>query len=154
MKAVGYIRVSTDKAEQADSIKNQKNQIENFVKSNGYTLEKNYVDIESGTTAKRKELIKMLQDLENDKFEVIITKELSRLARNGELSYKIRNLCSKKDIHIITLDDTINTVKENENLFGLFSWVYEQESKNTSRRIKLSLNSKYKKGTIFSSPGY
>lgn len=88
----------------------------------------------------------MIQDSEEKKFDVILAKELSRLARNGELSYKIKNLCENQGIHIITLDKAINTLIENTKIFGLYAWLYEQESQNTSNRVKESLKTRAIKG--------
>ena len=105
-----------------------------------------YVDIQTGTTARRKNLQKMIQDAQEKKFDIILAKELSRLARNGELSYKIKNLCENQGIHIITLDNAINTLVGNTNMFGLYAWMYEQESQNTSNRVKETLRTRAKKG--------
>ncbi|MDY7217735.1 recombinase family protein [Bacillus subtilis] len=106
-----------------------------------------YVDVQSGTTAKRKKLQRMIEDAQDKKFDIILAKELSRLARNGELSYKIKNLCEKNQgIHIITLDNAINTLTGNTNMFGLNTWMYEQESQNTSNRVKETLKTRAKKG--------
>jgi site-specific DNA recombinase len=65
------------------------------------------VDVQTGTTGKRKNLQKMIEEAQEKKFDIILAKELSRLARNGELSYKIKNLCENQGIHIITLDNSM-----------------------------------------------
>lgn len=67
---------------------------------------------------------------------MIMAKELSRLARNGRLSYEIRDMVIQNNIHIITLDNAINTIEGNVDNFGLFAWLYEQESQRTSNRLK------------------
>jgi DNA invertase Pin-like site-specific DNA recombinase/ssDNA-binding Zn-finger/Zn-ribbon topoisomerase 1 len=104
------------------------------------------VDVQTGTTGKRKNLQKMIEEAQAKKFDIILAKELSRLARNGELSYKIKNLCENQGIHIITLDNAINTLTGNTNMFGLYAWMYEQESQNTSNRVKETLRTRAKKG--------
>ncbi|MEN0648143.1 recombinase family protein [Caldifermentibacillus hisashii] len=101
-------------------------------------------DVESGTTAKREELQKLIEDAQNKEFDIILAKELSRLARNGELSYKIKNLCENQGIHIITLDNAINTLTGNTHMLGLYAWMYEQESQNTSNRVKETLKTRAK----------
>ncbi|MCP9021395.1 MULTISPECIES: recombinase family protein [Bacillus] len=60
----------------------------------------------------------MIEDSQDKKFDFILAKELSRLARNGELSYKIKKLCENQGIHIITLDNAINTLTGNTSMFG------------------------------------
>ena len=146
MRCAVYIRVSTDKEEQKASLKYQQDLFYRFIEEQGWDIYEFYVDVQSGTTAKRKNLQKMIEDAQNKKFDVILAKELSRLARNGELSYQIKNLCENQGIHIITLDNAINTLTGNTNMFGLFAWMYEQESQNTSNRVKETLKTRAKKG--------
>ena len=50
------------------------------------------------------------------------------------------------NIHLITLDGTINTLEDNTDKFGLFAWLYEEESQRISRRIKIALQQKAKSG--------
>ncbi len=146
MRCAIYIRVSTDKEEQQISLKYQIELFYRYVLEQGWDIYNIYVDVQSGTTAKRKNLQKMIQDAQENKFDIILAKELSRLARNGELSYKIKNLCENQGVHIITLDNAINTLTGNTNMFGLYAWMYEQESQNTSNRVKETLRTRAKKG--------
>ncbi|MYL35537.1 recombinase family protein [Pontibacillus yanchengensis] len=146
MRCAVYIRVSTDKEEQKASLKYQKDLFYRYIEEQGWDIYEIYVDVQTGTTAKRKNLQKMIEDAQDKKFDMILAKELSRLARNGELSYKIKNLCENQGIHIITLDNAINTLEGNTNMFGLYAWLYEQESQNTSNRVKETLRTRAKKG--------
>ncbi|WP_338787732.1 recombinase family protein [Metabacillus sp. FJAT-53654] len=68
-----------------------------------------YVDVESGTTDKRVSFKRMNDDAEKGKFDCILAKELSRIARNGELAYKIKRVLLSNNIHYITLDGAINS---------------------------------------------
>ncbi|MEH7076954.1 recombinase family protein [Neobacillus drentensis] len=155
MRCAVYVRVSTDKEEQKASLKYQKELFYKYIEEQGWDIHDFYIDIQSGTTAKRENLQKMIEDAQENKFDIILAKELSRLARNGELSYKIKNLCEYKGIHIITLDNAINTIKGDTHMFGLFAWLYEQESQNTSNRVKSSLRSRAEKGLFMgSNPPY
>ncbi|MCI1858128.1 MAG: recombinase family protein [Sporolactobacillus sp.] len=89
----------------------------------------------------------MLQDAKAHKFDVILAKELSRLAQNGELSYKVLNsILVNSGIDIITLDGAINSVEQQTNMYGLYAWVYENESQTMSRRIKYSFEAKARNG--------
>jgi len=146
MRCAVYVRVSTDKEEQKDSLKYQQELFYNYIAEKGWDIYKFYIDVESGTTAKREELQKLIEDAQNKEFDIILAKELSRLARNGELSYKIKNLCENQGIHIITLDNAINTLTGNTHMFGLYAWMYEQESQNTSNRVKETLKTRAKNG--------
>ncbi|MEH7483332.1 recombinase family protein [Neobacillus drentensis] len=147
MKCAVYIRVSTDKEEQKASLSNQRELFLNYIQNKGWTVYDFYVDVESGTSAKgRPGLQQLIEDAEKRKFDVILAKELSRLARNGGLSYKIRDLAERNGIHIITLDNAINSLEGNIHMFGLYAWVYETESQRTGERIKSALKTRARKG--------
>lgn len=146
MRCAVYVRVSTDREEQKSSLDNQKSLFYNFISQQGWDLFDFYVDIESGTTDNRAGFKQLIEDAENKKFDCILAKELSRLARNGELSYKIRRVLNTFNIHFITLDGAINTIEDNTDKFGLYAWLYEEESQRISRRIKVALQQKALKG--------
>jgi site-specific DNA recombinase len=146
MRCAIYTRVSTDKEEQKASLSNQKELFFNYISNKGWSFYDIYVDVESGTSDKRPGLQKLIKDAENRKFDVILAKELSSLARNGGLSYKIRDLADRNGIHIITLDNAINTLEGNSAMFGLYAWIYEQESQRTGERIKAALQTRSRKG--------
>jgi len=145
MKCAVYIRVSTNKEEQKQSLINQKDLFMSLLSEKGWDLFDIYLDIQSGTkTKKRPELKRMINDAKEKKFEIILSKELSRLARNGQLSYEIKNLAEVRGIHILTLDGAIDTLSGNTQMFGLYAWMYEQESQRTSDRVKSALKTKAK----------
>lgn len=146
MRYAVYIRVSTDKDEQKLSLENQRNLFYQYLEDRGWDVFDFYVDVESGTTGKRENLQRLIQDAKARKFDVIVAKELSRLARNGALSYQIRDVATDSSVHIVTLDNAINTLERKSEMFGLYAWIYEQELQNTSNRIKAALRIKAKKG--------
>jgi site-specific DNA recombinase len=146
MRCAIYIRVSTDREEQKTSLENQRRLFYQHLEEKGWDVYDFYVDVESGTTGKRENLQRLIGDAKHRKFDVILAKELSRLARNGGLSYQIRDTAMENRIHIITLDGAINTLEGKGEMFGLYAWMYEQESQRTSSRIKVSFNSKARKG--------
>ena len=146
MKCAIYIRVSTDKEEQKTSLQNQKDLFFKYVADKNWDIGKIYVDIESGTKDKREQFQNMISDAKSKKFNVILAKELSRIARNGKLSYEIKTLAENNNIHIITLDNAINTIEGNTHMFGMYAWMYEQESQRISDRVKYSLKSRAEKG--------
>ncbi|MEL3972044.1 recombinase family protein [Rossellomorea oryzaecorticis] len=147
MKCAVYIRVSTDKEEQKTSLENQQRFFFNIIADRGWDLYRFYVDVESGTNDKKREnLRQLIEDAKGRKFDIILSKELSRLARNGKLSYEIKDVAENNHIHIITFDNAINSLEGNSHMFGLYAWMYEQESQRTSERIKAALSTKAKKG--------
>ncbi|WP_162595967.1 recombinase family protein [Bacillus sp. CGMCC 1.16541] len=146
MRCASYIRVSTDKEEQKSSIANQKNIFINYIQENNWSLHDFYIDVETGTTGNRENLQRLIQDAKNKNFDVIIAKELSRLARNGSLSYQIRDIAQQNRIGIITLDGAINSINGDVSKYGLYTWLYEEESQRTSERVKSSLKARAAKG--------
>lgn len=138
-KCAIYVRVSTDKDEQKKSLELQESMFTDLMAERGWDLYKIYKDVQSGTTSKRPELQSMIQDAKEKKFDVILAKELSRLARNGELSYQIKHLAEQNQFDIITLDNAIDTTKGESHMFGIYAWLYEQESQRISERVKHSL---------------
>jgi site-specific DNA recombinase len=155
MRCAAYIRVSTDKEDQKLSLTNQQRIFYDFISNKSWDLFDIYLDVQSGTTDKRPQLQRLISDARERKFDVIIAKELSRLARNGKLSYQIRDVAEQHGIHIITLDNAINTLEGNVSNFGLFTWLYEQESQRTGERVKAALKIKAKKGEFSgSNPPY
>lgn len=147
MRCAVYTRVSTDKEEQKSSLINQKDLFIRYIAEHGWDLQEIYVDVQSGTKMQKRTAFKqMLQDAEDNKFDIILAKELSRLARNGGLSYKVRDLAEQKGLHIITLDGAINTLQGDTSKFGLYAWLYENESQTTSKRVKYALDNRARNG--------
>lgn len=146
MRCAIYIRVSTNKEEQKTSLTNQRDLFEKYIQDKGWDIYAYYEDIESGTKAKRENLQRLIEDAKSKKFDVILAKELSRLARNGELSYQIKNIAENNKVHIITLDNAINTMEGNTHMFGMYAWLYEQESQRISIRMKSAFKTQAQKG--------
>ncbi|QOY37957.2 recombinase family protein [Anaerobacillus isosaccharinicus] len=64
-------------------------------------------------------------------------------------------MCQFNNIHIVCLDNSINTVEGNVQNFGLFAWLYENESANSSRRNKQAKSAKAQRGLfVGSNPPY
>jgi len=85
MRITYYARVSTDKEEQAHSLKNQVEYYNDYIKRNPcWTYIEGYVDEGlSGTgVEKRGSFLRMLEDARAGKFDFLITKEISRFSRN------------------------------------------------------------------------
>ncbi|MBS4539450.1 recombinase family protein [Clostridium sp. D2Q-11] len=154
MRAAVYVRVSSDKEGQQDSPLYQKQFFENYVKEKGWEIYKFYEDKKTGTVENRKNYQLMLDDAQAGKFDIILAKELSRLARNQGLSMKLKELLENNSVHLITLDGAIDTLKGDTQMFGLYAWVYEQEVERTSQRIKMTLKTRAKNGKYNGSAPY
>lgn len=151
-----YVRVSTDKEEQKSSIENQKELFIQLANEKGWVIVDFYIDVESGTKdTKRSALKKLILDAKLNKFNLVVSKEIARLSRNGALSYTLRDTLLENKIDIITLDGAIDSTDGNMELFGLYVWMAEQESQRTSNRIKSMFKTEANKGHfIGSNPPY
>ena len=85
LKVAAYARVSTDKEDQINSLTNQREYFESYIKSkDDWEFVKVYFDegITGTQTKKRKGFNRMIDDCKNGKIDLILTKEVSRFARN------------------------------------------------------------------------
>ena len=95
MNIAAYCRVSTDKADQLNSLEAQKQFFTEYTKRTGDTLVRLYADEGlSGTKIKnRKEFQQMMADADTGLFDMVVVKDISRFARNTvDLLQNIRRL--------------------------------------------------------------
>ena len=95
MKIAAYCRVSTDKADQLNSLEAQKEFFSEYTQRTGDVLVKLYADEGiSGTKIKnRKEFLSMMADAEKRMFDMVVVKDISRFARNTvDLLQNVRKL--------------------------------------------------------------
>ncbi len=95
MKIAAYCRVSTDKADQLNSLEAQKEFFFEYTQRTGDVLVKLYADEGiSGTKIKnRKEFLRMMSDAEKGMFDMVVVKDISRFARNTvDLLQNVRKL--------------------------------------------------------------
>lgn len=147
MKCAVYARVSTTFDSQKTSIPTQIKLFENFIKDNGWELYKVYTDTKSGSKSLNRNGIQdLLQDAREQKFDIVLAKELSRISRNGAFSYEFKDTLIMNQIHFLTLDGAINTLDNNSMNFGLYAWLSENEATRTSKRNKLAYETRSKAG--------
>lgn len=84
MNIAAYCRVSTDKADQLNSLEAQKRFFAEYTERTGDCLVRLYADEGiSGTKIKnRREFLRMMADAEKGLFEMLVVKDISRFARN------------------------------------------------------------------------
>lgn len=151
MRCAVYIRISRDSEGQKSSIENQHLLFQQYAADHSWEIVEEYIDIESGTTSKRINLQRLINDMSKNKFDIILAKELSRLSRNGALAYQIRDNALKYNIKLLTLDRAINMLEGSNEMFGLYTWIYENEAQKTSERTKTALRTKAKAGHFMGS---
>ena len=118
LKVTYYARVSTDKYEQLNSLENQVTYYENYIKENSkWTFVEGYVDegISGTSTNKRDSFKRMIRDAKLGKFNLIITKEISRFARDTLDSISFTRKLLEYGVGVFFQYDHINTF--NNELF-------------------------------------
>lgn len=152
LKVAAYCRVSTDQEDQMHSFEAQVDYYTKYIgEHENYELAGIYADggISGTSTKKREQFRKMIEDCENGKIDMVITKSISRFARNTQdclmYSRKLKNLgigiLFEKE-HINTLDST------GELLFTILSSLAQDESRNISENCKWGIRSKFKNGEL------
>lgn len=150
MRLVAYCRVSTDHEEQLDSLENQKTFFEDFAHLHGHELVRIYADEGiSGKQLKRRDCFRqMLLDAATGEFEAVAVKDIARFARNTlDFLVAIREL---KRHHVVVLFVTNNmtTYGDSEFTLTIFGAIAQEESINTSKRVRFGKKINAKKGRV------
>lgn len=144
-----YCRVSTDKLDQLNSLETQKMFFEEFAEKNNHTLVKIYADegISGTQLKKRTAFLEMMHDAELGKFDMVVTKDVSRMARNVlDFLQSIRKLKSM-GIPVLFVNTNLST-QDGEMMLTMLATVAQEESRNTSSRIKFSKRLNAEKGKV------
>lgn len=150
MNIAAYCRVSTDKEDQLNSLEMQKQFFSEYVQRTGDKLVRLYADEGiSGTKIKnRKEFQRMMSDAQRGLFDMVVVKDISRFARNTvDLLQNVRKL---KALGIETqfLTANMTSMGNSEFVLTLMGAVAQEESANTSKRIKFSKKMNAEKGRV------
>ena len=150
MNIAAYCRVSTDKADQLNSLEAQKDFFSEYTKRTGDTLVRLYADEGiSGTKIKnRKEFLRMMADAEHGLFDMVVVKDISRFARNTvDLLQNVRKL---KSLGIETqfLTANMTSMGNSEFVLTIFGALAQEESANTSKRVKFGKKINAEKGRV------
>lgn len=108
VRAVFYGRVSTDNETQKDSCENQLFMAETFLRKHpNITLVEKFVDdgISGKNAVSRKRFMAMIALIEEGEVDLIITKSMSRLHRDEQTAYYLRDLCEENDVTIFILEN-------------------------------------------------
>ncbi len=150
MNIAAYCRVSTDKEDQLNSLEAQKEFFAEYTKRTGDNLIRLYADEGiSGTKIKnRKEFLHMMSDAERGLFDMVVVKDISRFARNTvDLLQNIRKL---KALGIETqfLTANMTSMGNSEFVLTIFGALAQEESANTSKRVKFGKKMNAEKGRV------
>ena len=152
-KVAAYCRVSTDNEDQANSFESQQRYFRQYIKRNpDWELYAIFADegISGTNTKKRKEFNRMIECAKNGDFDLIITKEISRFARNTLDSIFYTRDLKKHGVGVIFLNDNINTLDGDAELrLAIMSSIAQEESRKTSERVKWGQKRQMEQGVVF-----
>lgn len=150
IRVAAYCRVSTDQDEQLNSFENQVAYYTMYIHKNpDYVMAGIYADegISGTNTKKRKEFQRMIEDCRARKIDMVITKSISRFARNTQDCLAYSRELKKLGIGILFEKENIFTLDASgELLFTILSSLAQEESRNISENCKWGIRSKFQKG--------
>ncbi len=152
-RVAAYCRVSTDNDDQANSFESQQRYFRQYIERNpDWELYAIFADegISGTNTKKRKEFNRMIECAKNGDFDLIITKEISRFARNTLDSIFYTRDLKKHGVGVIFLNDNINTLDGDAELrLAIMSSIAQEESRKTSERVKWGQKRQMEQGVVF-----
>lgn len=156
-----YIRLSREDGDkqESESIGNQRKILQRYVKENNLCLVKEYVDDGiSGTTFDRPSFNELLQDIENQNINMVITKDLSRLGRDYiKTGFYIEDYFPKNNVRYVAITDGIDTYIDstNNDITPFKAIMNDMYAKDISKKIRSVLKEKQKQGEYMCSiPAY
>ena len=153
IRVAGYCRVSTDKADQANSFAAQRRYFREYISArDGWDLWEIYADegITGTSTKKRAEFNRMIHDAKQGKFQIILTKEVSRFSRNI-----LDTICYTRElkaygVSVRFLLDGIDTMSPDAELYlAIMASMAQEESRKTSERVIWGQTRQMEKGCVF-----
>ena len=151
-----YARVSSAHEAQLSALENQVQYYDEILaKHPEWHLYDKYIDegITGTSTKKRKNFLRMMKDAEEGRFDLIITREVSRFARNTvDTLQETRNL-KKIGIEVWFTEDNIWTLNDEDGELRLtiMATLAQNESKKTSMRVKAGQMISYKNAVPYGS---
>lgn len=152
LRVAAYCRVSTDSDEQATSYEAQVEHYTEYIQKNpDWEFAGIYADdgISGTNTKRRDEFNRMIDDCKSGKIDMIITKSISRFARNTLDCLKYIRQLKDMNIPVLFEKESINTMDaKGEVLITIMASLAQQESQSLSQNVKLGLQYRYQQGKV------
>ena len=152
LRVAAYCRVSTDSDEQATSYEAQVEHYTAFIKQNSeWEFAGIFADdgISGTNTKKREEFNRMIGECMAGNIDLIVTKSISRFARNTLDCLKYIRELKEKNIPVFFEKENINTMdSKGEVLLTIMASLAQQESQSLSQNVKLGLQYRYQNGEV------
>jgi len=152
LRVAAYCRVSTDSEDQLNSYKSQVKYYTDYIKSkNEWVFVEVYADeaITGTQTKNRDNFQRLINDCMNGDIDMIITKAISRFARNTLDTLRYVRMLKEKNVAVFFEKENINTLTmDGELLLVILSSVAQQEVENISSNVKKGLKMKMQRGEL------
>lgn len=151
-RVAAYARVSSGKDAMLNSLSSQINYYKQKIKSNyEWEFAGVYTDEAiTGTDEQREEFQQLLKDCRHGKIDMVITKSISRFARNTLTLLKTVRELKAINIDVFFEEQNIHTLSEDGEMILTFLATFAQEeSRSTSENMKWRINKDYEKGLIW-----
>ena len=153
LRVAAYCRVSTDKDDQANSFESQQRYFREYIERNPeWELVQIFADegISGTNTKKRKEFNRMIRFAKAGEVDLIITKEVSRFARNTVDTLQYTRDLKKIGVYVLFMNDNINTKDPDAELrLTIMASIAQEESRKTSERVKWGQKRRMEQGVVF-----
>ena len=152
LRVTYYARVSSESDEQLNSLGNQVSYYEDLIRRNlPWTFVPGYIDegLSGISTKKRENFNRMIEDAAEGQFDLIITKEISRFARNTLDSIQYTRQLLSYGVGVFFQNDNINTFDEDAELrLSIMSSIAQDELRKLSSRVKFGHQQAIKSSVI------
>lgn len=152
-RVAAYCRVSTDREDQANSFAAQVRYFEDYIRHKPeWVLADIYADegITGTSTKKRAQFRRMLDDAAEGKFQLLLTKEVSRFSRNILDTITYTRQLRALGIPVIFLSDGFSTAEPDAELrLSIMGSIAQEESRKTSQRVTWGQTRQMERGVVF-----
>ncbi len=153
IKVASYCRVSTDRDDQANSFESQQRYFKEYIdRQPDWELYEVYADegITGTSTKKRAAFNRMIADAHLGKFQLILTKEVSRFSRNILDTITYTRELKALGVGVLFMNDGISTLEPDAELrLSIMGSIAQEESRKTSTRVKWGQTRRMEQGVVF-----
>lgn len=145
-----YARASTTK--QGDTVEHQVNLLTEFARGRGWEVRKDCIYEDEGFSSTYKALwdrpsmVRLLRDAEAGKFQIVLFKGISRLARDEEEAIGTANRLKAKGLQIISLEENYDSLTTPDIIFNIHASLAKYEAEKIAVRVRLGNIQKSKRG--------
>lgn len=152
LRVAAYCRVSTDDEEQLTSYEAQVDHYSSYIKKNSeWEFAGIYADeaISGTNTKKRTDFNRLIDDCMAGKIDYIITKSVSRFARNTLDCLEYTRKLKEKNIPVFfEKENIISTDSKGELMLTIIASIAQEESRSTSANVKMGFAYRFQRGEM------